>query len=304
VKMRTVPIAVSVIIPTYARAKQLRRCVESVLASRLDRGAFEVIVVDDGSPESMAWVESEYGVRCLRLANGGPARARNSGAKVAEGGLLAFVDDDCVVDSEWLGALLEANRANPEAALGGVVVNGLKANLYAEASQELTNAIYAYMRKWPRGPERSLAPFFTSNNLAVPKQQFAELGGFDERFPLAAAEDRDYCRRIMEWGWKLVTVDEAVVVHEHGMNWKRYCRQHWNYGRGALQMRKLLDADGKQYVGAEPWWFYWWILRWPWKGQEWWESATLSGLIGLSQAMTVAGVLSEAIRPSRPLRRA
>lgn len=72
---------ISVIIPTYNRPRQLAQCLEALSATR--GGNFEVIVVDDGSPEPAEAVTHTFADRldiiCLRQKNAGPASARNAG---------------------------------------------------------------------------------------------------------------------------------------------------------------------------------------------------------------------------------
>jgi hypothetical protein len=108
----------------------------------------------------------------VRQENGGPASARNTGARLAQGSLLVFTDDDCEPDEDWLTRVAAANRRAPEAALGGRCINGLADNSYSTASQMLIDYLYAYDGCGPEG-----ARFFTSNNFAVPAASFAALGG-------------------------------------------------------------------------------------------------------------------------------
>lgn len=85
---------VSVVIPFFEGEGQLRRALSSVLAQTLDD--FEVIVVSDGSPHVLAWLESDYPqVKLVRLSdNVGPGSARNAGIEHASGRLIAFLDSD------------------------------------------------------------------------------------------------------------------------------------------------------------------------------------------------------------------
>ena len=87
----------SVVIPAYNRERTVGRTVESVLACGVPA---EVVVVDDGSKDGTADAARAFGpaVNVVRQANGGPAVARNTGAAVAAGDVLAFLDSD----DEWL----------------------------------------------------------------------------------------------------------------------------------------------------------------------------------------------------------
>ncbi len=108
---------VSIVIPTYNRARLLREAVQSALAqTHTDR---EVIVVDDGSTDETADVTAEFGdaVRYLRQENAGVAAARNHGASVATGDYLHFLDSDDILHPQAIARLLALMEAHPEAGM-------------------------------------------------------------------------------------------------------------------------------------------------------------------------------------------
>ena len=236
---------ISVIIPTYNRPKAVARCLEALSRIRAPEGGFEVIVVNDGGipPPDAAVLACREGtpvrVRVLDQANRGPAAARNAGADAASGTILAFTDDDCVPRADWLAALDDALLSNSEALVGGHTVNVLTDNPYSAASQALAEFVMAYFDGGARGR------FFTSNNVAMAKERFLELGGFDSSFPSAAGEDRDLCDRWSAEGWPSVRVPEAVVDHEHALSPRTFVRQHFNYGRGGRVFRKVRVERGR-----------------------------------------------------------
>jgi len=170
------------------------------------------------------------------------------------------------------------------------VVNGLPENWCAEAAQSLIDEIAAYTREKERGAEAALAPFFTSNNVAVRRDLFWEVGGFDGRLPLAAAEDREFCRAWLRRGGRLRRVAGAVVQHEHDLTPGKLLRQQWNYGRGAVQARRLRAERGLQVEG---WELYWRMLSHPWRTEWAVKAAAMSLLIGAGQVSMVAGAVRE-----------
>src|SRR5581483_1259103 len=101
-------IAVSAVIPTYRRPELLERCLLALAAQDLERRLYEVIVVDDaGCAETrklvLGWRRSGLRPRYLRRQGApGPAAARNRGWQAAIGPIVAFTDDDCVPDRDWL----------------------------------------------------------------------------------------------------------------------------------------------------------------------------------------------------------
>jgi glycosyltransferase involved in cell wall biosynthesis len=279
----------SIIVPTFNRPRALLRCVESL---RQYAPQAEVVVVDDGSPVDLTEPLDRLHVRYVRQENRGPAAARNHGARLAQGEWLAFIDDDCLITPHWLAALEAAAQCHPQALLGGRVRNGLRGNLCAESAQVLIDSIRDYTQRNGRGPQDALAPFYTSNNLAVSCELFAASGGFDERLPLAAAEDREFCRQWQLAGRDMRFVEEAVVIHEHPLNLPKLLRQQFQYGRGAIQARRLQGGQPAM-TGPEGPSFYWHLLSAHWRHRSALEAAALSGLIGLGQCAMITGAIWE-----------
>lgn len=227
----------SVIVPTHARPAQLAECLESLARLDYPRDRMEVIVVDDGSPSPPEAVTAAFAerlpTRLLTQANGGPGSARNHGAAQARGRFLAFTDDDCTADPRWLRELEAAFARDPTRLLGGRTINRLTRNPFAATSQVIVDAAYAFYNA-----EADAARFFASNNLAVPADRFLQLGGFDPSFRVAS-EDRELCDRWLHAGYRMRYVPEAVIYHAHPLTLRGFCRQHFQYGRGALRYHRL-----------------------------------------------------------------
>src|SRR3989339_227825 len=100
---------ISVVIPTYNRSKSLKMCLQSLKKQSFKD--FEVIVVDDGSTDdtkkSFDSISSSR-FRYIKKENGGQSSARNLGVKESVGDIIAFTDDDCVVDVNWLKAVKQS----------------------------------------------------------------------------------------------------------------------------------------------------------------------------------------------------
>lgn len=106
---------VSVIVPVYKVEQYLPRCIDSILAQTFTD--FELILVDDGSPDRCGAICDEYAARDNRICvihkeNGGVSAARNVGVKCASGEWLTFCDSDDWYAPEWLSKLLIAMRAH------------------------------------------------------------------------------------------------------------------------------------------------------------------------------------------------
>lgn len=291
------PKTFSIVIPTYGRPDELVACLSSLTRLRYDRGLVEVIVVDDGGgvpiEEPARRAAGSLDLVLVEQPHGGAAAARNTGAARARGTYLAFTDDDCTPDPDWLTALEATLAAHPGAAVGGRTVNALPSNPYATASQLLCDYLVEYYNADPLQ-----ARFLTSNNLAMPAEAFRALGGFDTRFDRAGGEDRDICDRWIHAGHPLLYGKEAVVHHAHPLTGRGFCRQHWNYGRGALRFHRSRAARGGTSFFVEPASFYRDLVRYPFSRDSDARGpgpAALAALLVVSQAANAAGLASAAI---------
>lgn len=224
---------ISVVVPTRDRPGALTRCLDA-LAAQTVRAQIEIVVVDDGSsrPAVAAELVARYGAaRLLRLPGRGPAAARNAGAFAARGTFLCFTDDDCEPRPEWAERLAETLRAGADA-VAGVTVPGRSGDPLLEASELVAHAPAAAHP--PPGSDLSFAP---SNNLACRSSVFADVR-FDERYPTAAGEDRDWCARLTGGGYAFRYEPAAVVVHHQQLTLKSFWRQQLRYGRGAFRFRR------------------------------------------------------------------
>jgi glycosyltransferase involved in cell wall biosynthesis len=236
---------ISVIIPTRNRPEQLVQCLDALAGQSLENARFEVIVVDDGSQPPIKldqgrW-EHAFTLTLIRQSTTGPSGARNSGVAVASGELVAFTDDDCLPARTWLAELAVALHEHPGAMVGGSTFNGLRDNVYSEASQLILEMVYAHFNGGASG-----AYFFASNNIACRRDRFVASGGFDAEFPAAAAEDREFCDRWRMQDRPLVWIESAVIEHRHPQSLRSFMRLHYRYGQGAFmyQHKRRLRASG------------------------------------------------------------
>ena len=287
----------SIVIPTYARPRQLASCLQSLAELDYPHGRFEVIVVDDGGPVKLegvvASMRDEIDVTLLTRTHAGPAAARNAGAERARGEFLAFIDDDCRLHAEFLKVLAERFALHPQHAIGGRTLNALPDNLYSRASQLLVDFVYSYYNRNP-----NQARFFASNNLAVPKDRFLAMGGFDTCFVTAAGEDREFCDRWLTAGHRIFYAPGVVVHHAHPLTFRSFWRQHFSYGRGAFRFHRTralrqsgcFRPDLKFYLG---------LLRCPFLRLQGLKALSVGALMVLSQVASTVGYLWEVVKPMR-----
>lgn len=152
----------SIIVPTFDRLKLLDNCIRSLLSQDYPKNKYEVIIIDDGSTDNTANIVESFkkkhsNVRYYKIKNSGPAIARNLGLKKAKGNFIAFTDDDCTVEKEWLRKIeIAFNKSNADA-VGGSIVN--PTNRYIAWAQYILN-----LSSWfPGGKEKSVQVIPTGN---------------------------------------------------------------------------------------------------------------------------------------------
>ena len=293
-------LAASVVVPTHARPERLARLLDSLSRQSLPGHRFEIVIVDDGSPSPVRLdaatgdPDARPDVRLVRQARTGPAAARNRGAREARAPLLLFVDDDCIAAPGWVASHLAAHAGCPDALLGGATTNGLPDNPWSDAAEGLLGFLDAEATTGGGALD-----FVASNNIACARARFVEIGGFDARYPLAAGEDRAFCRAWVASGAPIVRVPEACVAHFHALDPARFWRQQHNYGRGAARFHA--DASNGRATARStptlprPASFYARLLLHPLRRTELSLPRRLGALprVALSQAAIAAGLVAE-----------
>ncbi len=196
----------SVIIPHLNTPELLVRCLQSVAAQRLDRGWFEIIVVDNGSRVPLDVVAAAWpGVRFLVEREPGPGPARNLGVAHARGRVLAFVDADIRVAPGWLWRGVRAVERNPAHPYGGDVRIDFIDPRHPTGI-EAFEAVFSFRQKMyirKRG-------FSGTGNLMVDRDLWAKVGPFG---PIGTAEDSDWGLRARAMGHPTRYLPRMIVFH-------------------------------------------------------------------------------------------
>ncbi|HJY84914.1 MAG TPA: glycosyltransferase [Candidatus Binatia bacterium] len=221
---------ISVVVCSYNGASTLRDCLGGLRRVRYPN--FEVIVVDDGSTDATAAIVREFDVRLIRTGNRGLSAARNTGMEAATGEIVAYTDNDCRPDPEWLTYLAAAFQNSNHVGVGG-------ANLAPPGDGPIAECV----ANAPGGPVHVLlsdevAEHIPGCNMAFRKSSLEAIGGFDPQFR-TAGDDVDVCWRLQEKGWTLGFSPAAMVWHHRRNSVRNYWKQQKGYGKAeALLERK------------------------------------------------------------------
>ena len=237
-------LGITVAVCTRNRPDLLARCLQSVgvagamAAAEID---LEVVVVDNASTDDRTWRAAvDGGARCEYEPVPGLDVARNRAVATSTKSVIAFVDDDVVVDHMWLRTLARALDAHPEAAAVSGQVLALRLDTPARAEFERTSGFsLGWSARSFRTTDADDLPFRPGMgvgcNMALRRSALARIGRFDEALdtgrPLPGGGDIDMMiRAVLDGG--VVYEPSAVVFHEHRREWSELRYQFYTWGKG------------------------------------------------------------------------
>jgi glycosyltransferase involved in cell wall biosynthesis len=249
---------ISLVISTRNRASQLEQALDSYARLQYD-GPWELVIVDNGSSDATPQVVAAFGrrfpgnVRLLQHGRPGLAGARNVGWRAAGGEIIAFTDDDCYPQQDYL---MQIRRCFSERRYGFV---GGRVLLYDPSDYPITIQLSNRRLEFP--PKSFIAPGQVHGaNFAFRREALQAIGGFDERLGAGtkyhSAEDTDALARVSAIGWWGLYDPVPTVSHHHrrreGRDIQRMRKAH-GIGTGAYFIKCLANPHlrGK------------YLLRWP-----------------------------------------
>lgn len=186
---------ITVIIPNYNGAPFIKTLCQSLKQQTLPRGKYEIIIVDNGSTDESPALLNQYASDLPNLKTvvytdiQSSYAARNYGASLAAGNILAFTDIDCRPQPDWLARISEfAKTTTGDFLLSGSVELVPRENEFNHY-EWLDYCISLNQQKY------SLTKTGATANLTVTKNVFLAVDGFK---PIISGGDRDFCRRIMK----------------------------------------------------------------------------------------------------------
>lgn len=237
----------SLIIPSRGRPELLLATVKSILQG--DEIPTELIIIDQSDTPSPALVtlttDRACEIRYLWTKSVGASRARNAGIAVAQHDILAFTDDDVTVTPTWFGSLIRALLyAGPRSVVTGRVMPTMvqkPAGFVPSIRTDEKGAVYV---------GRIGEDVLYTNNAAMFRSAIDEVGNFDVRLGpgslFSNAEDNDLGFRLLESGYRIIYLPEAVLYHRAWRTERDYLPLRWSYGRGqgAYYAKHLSLRDG------------------------------------------------------------
>ncbi|GAC1624817.1 MAG: hypothetical protein NVS4B11_20340 [Ktedonobacteraceae bacterium] len=210
---------VSIIIITCNRPFLLRNCIQRVLAQPYTNK--EIIIVDSSSDDRSEAVVAGYPalhlVRLRGQRNNMP-QARNAGIAVSSGDIIAFIDDDSMVQERWLESLVHVYQDETVGAAGGRVIGMPEPYCdQVEGPPRLSVAPSGRVTAQDAGLVSTTSvgvDHLIGCNMSFRRHALEQVGGFDANYTLTnLREETDLCVRVKKAGWHIVFMPSITVVH-------------------------------------------------------------------------------------------
>jgi glycosyltransferase involved in cell wall biosynthesis len=235
----------SVVMATYNRAETIRETLRHLADQSLDPTQYEVIVIDDGSPDHTRVVVDEWMDRApfkltyLHHANRGPGYTENRGLEAARAPVVLLMADDIFMAHDTLAAHLAMHDAHPEpevAVLGRVEQSPtLDGNLFLRTWDPFRFSAFAGQTELPYYR-------FWACNISVKRDFVMRYGPFREqrgRAGAAAHEDPELGYRLSRGGLRIVYGPAALGHHHHVVTFEQACKRRYMQGMNFGEFRRL-----------------------------------------------------------------
>lgn len=241
---------ITVCVPTRNRGSSIGPTLQSL--ARLDHGDFRVIVVDQSTDDRtrrtyQEMVGEDQRFSYISTPTIGASIARNIAAGKAEGSIIAYIDDDCVVTPHWLDEMDRAFGENPRAKLVcGAVISGDHDPSTGAVPAFVPTSARLHTSAWAKYRARGIGA-----NLALDADVLRRVGPFDEALgpggALGGCEDGDMVYRVLRAGYGVLDCPDAAVVHNGFRTWPelRTLGRRALLGCGLVCMKHLRLGDPK-----------------------------------------------------------
>lgn len=271
---------ITVILCTYNRSQSLSKALDSVAVSTLSKSVeWEVLVVDNNSKDQTREVIEGYcrrypgRFRYLFEPQPGKSHALNTGIQEAQGDILAFMDDDVIVEPTWLQNLTTALHDGQWVGAGGRILpeQTFLPPRWLPLQDRYALAPFALFDLGPKAEALTEPPFGT--NMAFQKKVFEKYGGFrTDLGPRPCSEirneDTEFGHRLLVAGERLRYEPSAVVYHSVSENriQKKYFLTWW-FDKARADIRQYgIPPDTRWFVAGIPLYLFRrlavWTVRW------------------------------------------
>jgi glycosyltransferase involved in cell wall biosynthesis len=241
----------SAVVCTYNRADLLRQMLESLCRQTLDRKAFEIVLIDDGSSDNTGQVarafESKLPLRYSHQRNAGLASARNHGLFLACGDILLFLDDDDVAHPGLLEAHCCSHRRFPQPHYGVLGFTELDPAIASDPLMHFVTQIGCFLFSYPNLADGDILDFsyFWGGRSSCKRAFLLEHGVFNPVFRFGC-EDIELAFRLSRHGFKVVYNARAVSAMVRRVGYDDFCWRLFRQGQSNFVFSRLHDDAAVQ----------------------------------------------------------
>jgi len=267
---------VSVIVPAYNAEKTIELCINSLLNQNYPKNKYEIIIIDDGSKDKTKNIIKNFKkIRLIERSHKGPSVARNSGAKRSKNEYILFIDSDCIAPKNWIKNIIKPFEDKDVIAVSGTYKTKNKDKLIARfVGYEIEERHKKLNRE---------IDFVSTFSAAYRRKIYLKVGGLDEKFTRASADDTSLSFKLDRLGKKMIFEPKAYVYHHHPDNLKIYLRKKFWMG----YWRVFLYKDFKEK-----------FMRHSYTPRSVYLRIALSGLVFLGFFLTLFRIISPLLTSS------
>lgn len=229
-------VKISVVVPTYNRLQDIRQCIAALEEQTMDKDDFEVIVVDGGSTDgTLEFLESAGAGGRMNLSypiekKEGAGAARNAGVMRSGAGFIAFTDDDCIPDRNWLSDLFASFPEDGKcAAVGGPIISAYR--------QNMVSRYFDYCRACRNLDFNGRVIHIPTMNALYRRSALLDAGLFDER--IIITEDIHLSQKVIRKGYYLKNAGCGLVTHKDPRDIGSLYHKAWLHGTGVAMVAKM-----------------------------------------------------------------
>lgn len=220
----------SILLATKDREEMVKRCVLSLINSSTPGLNFEILVLDQSNNSKNEFYDSR--VHIIKLNKLGKCNALNTGVSLCKYEHITVIDDDCIVESNWISKMyLSIKNLNTKHIITGKVIAGeVEPDAELSVLHDDINERQIYKKEF-------ITPIFKLSgcNFGFNKKDFSIIGSFNVEFgpgsPFKSSDDNEWCYRALHnHGYSLVYDPEVIVIHRSWRNLDEQSKQFSDYG--------------------------------------------------------------------------
>ncbi|MBE9190691.1 glycosyltransferase [Gloeocapsopsis crepidinum LEGE 06123] len=225
---------VSVIIPVFNDNQRLKTCLEALENQTYPKNLYEVIVIDNGSDESIKKVVETFGQTFATYeSQPGSYAARNKGISIAKGEIIAFTDSDCIPTQNWLETGVNHLLSIPNCGLVAGKIEIFFKNPNRPTAVELYDSVTFLQQKRYVEQEK----YGATANLFTTEKILKQVGVFDSK--LKSGGDVEWGRRVYSYGYSLFYADDSKVLHPARSSLEQLYKKVARRSGGIYQLNQL-----------------------------------------------------------------